>query len=144
MQTTIELLSTEEEYNKVERLRNRAFNNNQTFSPYYLNGLINNKIKAVATKNNDEIIAGCYFHNWSTNLIIDQLFVKNEYQETGLYLGRKLLLNVLENKEKLEKLFNTNLETSLIEPIDEKAEAIYRKLGYRFGNRFTGLMRKSI
>ncbi len=144
METSIELLTTEEEFNKVEQLRKEVFDILPSFGVYYLNGLIENKIKAVATKSNEEIIAACYFHNRSTNLIIDQLFVKEDYQETGLKLGRKLLLDILNNKEKVEKLLNTKLQFSLIEPIDEKAEAIYKKIGYKPSNSILGTMRKTI
>ena len=144
METNTVLLSNIEEYEKIEELRKEVFDLKSSPGTYYLNGLIDNKIKAVATKKDNEIIAGCYFHSFINSLVIDQVFVKENYQETGLKLGRKLLLELLNHKKELEKILDTELYTTSIEPIDEKAEYIYRKIGYKQGNSFTGMMHKSL
>ena len=144
MKTDTVLLANIEEYEEIEELRKEVFNIKASPGTYYLNGLIDNKIKAVAAKKDDKIIAGCYFHSFINSLVIDQVFVKENYQETGLKLGRKLLLDLFNHKKELEKLLNTKLYTTSIEPIDEKAEYIYRKIGYKQGNKFTGIMHKSL
>lgn len=144
MDITTELLTDFDQYNEIDELRKEVFNITNGSGSYYLNGLINNKLKAIAAKNNDEMIAGCYFHNYSSNLIIDMLFVKEEYQETGLKLGRNLVLNLLDNKEQVEKILHSKLTTSSIEPINEKAEALYKKIGYKSRKNSFGVMYKAI
>ena len=144
MDITTELLTNFDQYSKIDELRKEVFNIKNSSGSYYLNGLINNKIKAIATMDNNEMIAGCYFHNFSTNLVIDLLFVKEQYQETGLKLGRHLLLDILSNKDKIEKILHTKLSISSIEPLDEKAEALYKKIGYRSNNSILGTMYKAI
>ena len=144
MDITTSLLSNLEDFYKIEKLRKEVFDIRNTISTYYLNGLVNNKIKAIATKKDDEMIAGCYFHNFSTNLVIDLLFVKEQYQETGLKLGRNLLLDILSNKDRVEKILHTKLSISSIEPLNEKAEALYKKIGYKSKNDILGTMYKAI
>lgn len=144
MEITTELLTDLDDYQEIDELRKEVFNIKYCSTSYYLNGLINNKLKAIAAKNKEEMIAGCYFHNFSANLVIDMLFVKEEYQETGLRLGRNLLLEILSNKDKVEKILHSKLNMSTIEPIDDKAAALYKKIGYRRHENALGIMYKAI
>ncbi len=144
METYNKMLSSIEEYEEIENLRKEVFDIKVSTGTYYLNGLIDNKIKAIATSNNNELIAGCYFHSFLNSLVIDLLFVKKNYQEKGLKLGRNLLLDLFNHKKELEKILDARLYTTSIEPIDEKAATIYKKIGYKRGKNITGIMYKSL
>ncbi len=140
MQTITELLTDYDDFIEIEKLRREVFDIHFNSGTYYLNNLIYNKKKAIATKKDNEIIAGCYFHSFLSDLVIDVVFVKEEYQGSGLKLGRRLILDILNHKKKIENILHTKLYTSSIDPIDEKAEALYKKIGYRYGNNNTGVM----
>ncbi len=90
------------------------------------------------------LVAGCYVSDSFNTLFIDQLFVKKEFQETGLYLGRHLLKYILENREAVEKYFHYKPSKSQLFFIDKKSKNTYEKLGYEIENKEIGLMSKKL
>ena len=128
------LLNTEEELREIEKLRLAVFGIENIENTYYLSCLLRDKYKACATIIDDEMAAGCYFHRFKNALVIDQLFVKEEYQETGRRLGRNLVEELLREKENLERLLKGQLLISIVEPLDsKKVHSIYEKMGYKDG-----------
>ena len=90
---------------------------------------------------NDQLVAGCYVSAEEGTLYIEQLFVHPQLQNSGLRAGRLLLNFVLLNKKELEEYFNTEFFYSALEPSDDKARAIYEKMGYEQGE---SLMQKAL
>ncbi|MDE5888844.1 MAG: GNAT family N-acetyltransferase [Bacilli bacterium] len=92
----------------------------------------------------DILAAGCYVSDSFDTLFIDHLFVKKEFQETGLYLGRQLLKHVLDNREATEKYFHFRPTKSELFYIDNKSKRTYEKMGYTIKNSEIGLMSKQL
>ncbi len=130
MNTNIILLSTLEEYIEVENLRREVLNIYNIDTSRYIEYLKNKELYSYGTIYNDSIVAGCYFSVNYTILNIQQLFVKNEYQNTGAKLGRNLLISILNNKQDIERLTGKKIDTSWIYPANDKAYEIYKKIGY--------------
>ena len=126
MQT--KLIVSKEDKEKIELLR-KEVNKLDELSTFYLNGLLNNKEFAFGTFDNDNIIAGIYFHRFDTILYIDWLFVKEEYQNKGI--GKSLINKILNSKEELEKLLGGKITKCNIESRGEKSNSIYTKMGFK-------------
>ena len=126
----IEIITDENEKFKIEELRNEVLHLDKT-SEYYTNELMNSNVFAVGAYIDDELVGGCYFHRFNQTLMIDQLFVKEKYQNTGMRIGRTILKELMTNKERLEKLFDEKVTVCRIESDNEKAHAIYSKMGFR-------------
>ena len=92
------IITKNEEKEQTELLRKEVFDLKQT-SNYYLDKILNNDLYVLATLDQKNIVAGCYFHRFDTFLVIDQVFVKKEYQNTGLKLGRELIKKLILSKE---------------------------------------------
>lgn len=92
----------------------------------------------------DILAAGCYISDSFGTLFIDQLFVKKEFQETGLYLGRTLLKYLLENRTEIEEFFHFHPKQSKLFFLDSKSKNTYDKLGYTMENSEIGLMSKKL
>ncbi len=92
----------------------------------------------------DILVAGCYVSDSFDTLFIEQLFVKKEYQETGLYLGRNLLKYVLENRESVERYFHFHPTRSELFFTTDKSKYIYEKMGYKTKKEEIHLMSKSL
>ena len=124
----IRILNSNEEKEKIEILRKEVFNlkNNQT---YYLDELLNNKLYSLGVLDNSNIIGGCYFHKFNDHLIVDQIFVKNEYQNNGI--GSNLIKTILLNKDKFEDLLGGELNICEIEALNKGARNLYIKMGFK-------------
>lgn len=92
----------------------------------------------------DILAAGCYVSDSFDTLFIEQLFVKKEFQETGLYLGRRLLTYVLENRETVERYFHYHPTESELFFTSNKSKNIYEKIGYKTKEEKTNLMSKGL
>lgn len=115
----------------IEILRKEVFHLNK-ISPFYMQQLLDRKEYAVATvDDNNKIVAGCYFHRLENILMIDQLFVKEDYQNTGYKLGRGLVNNLLNEHVNVSELLGNKLEICRVESNNEKAKALYKKIGFR-------------
>ena len=124
------IINLPEEISRVESLRAEVFHMNTT-GIYYLNELLSGKEYALVTFNGKEMVAGCYFHRFESILMIDQLFVKEEYQNKGLNLGRNLVEQLVTNKAELEELLGGSLNVCKIDSNNEKAHNIYLDMGFR-------------
>ena len=91
----------------------------------------------------DDLAAGCYITCLGDSLFVDFLFVKDEYQNSGLRLGRMLLSRILELKPIFEEHFKKQIKESKLTPSNPKAESIYEKLGY-VSDEKSSYMRKTI
>ena len=128
------IITTPEEKYEIESLRKEVFHLEE-LSPFYIRQLLNKKEYAlVARDDNNKMIAGCYFHRFETSLMIDQVFVKEEYQNKEYKLGRNLINNLLVNHAYIGKLLGNHVSICMIEANNEKAKALYKKMGFRESN----------
>lgn len=81
---------------------------------------------------NSEMVAGCYVTCYNDTLFVDFLFVKEEYHNTGLKIGRLLLGYILNNKHIIEEIIHRQLNNSKLTPNSDKSEHIYQTLGYEY------------
>lgn len=137
------ILTDEKDLLKLEKLRCEVFDLDQA-SVYYTNELLTKNAYAMAAYIEDELVGGCYFHNFNKTLMIDQLFVKEKYQNTGLRIGRSILTELMSNKEVLNKLFDEDVTVCRIESDNEKAHALYSKMGFRESKNDEDTFYKSI
>lgn len=126
----LKLITENEDKMKLESLRNEVFHLNG-ISSYYINELLNGKTYAMAAIDNDNMVGGCYFHRFNTILLIDELFVKEDYQNTGLQVGRNLVKELILNKSKIEELLESEITLCKLEASNEKAKALYSKIGFK-------------
>ena len=138
------LLIKPEDLLEVEQLRREVYNIENSDISNYLHELKEKTIYAYGTKIDNKIVAGGYFNVSYNILYIKQLFVKQEYQNTGLKLGRNILYYMFNNKYEIEKLTGKTIDSSMIYPTSIKSLKIYRDIGYKnLGDDFS-MMIKSI
>ncbi len=132
----------------LETIRYRAYGkeyDGEIENNYYARNLISGEMLLFATFIGEELCAGCYISISQNSLFIEQLFVKPEYQNTGLRIGRNLLEYINFNKDIIAKHYNLkSIQTSRLIYSSEKSKAIYKKLGYRVTNKTLNIMTKHI
>lgn len=133
---------------KVEKIRYEAYDRElpeDILETFYAMNLKTKQYLIFAAILGDEICAACYVSRIGYSLFIDQLFVKKEYQNTGLKIGRKLLEYINNNKNIIEEELSFKpLQTSRLISTSEKSHSLYLKLGYKDENKTLGLMSKHI
>ncbi len=125
--------ATEENIIKLEQLRFIAYGvEDETLSgdTLYSIGLSMGTMIPYGFYIGETIVAGCYISANEDSLFVEQLFVHPALQNSGLKAGRLLLGFVLNQKEELEKYFQTRFDESSLEPSDKKAREIFEKRGY--------------
>ena len=93
----------------LETIRYRAYGkeyDGEIDNTFYARNLISKKMLLFATFIGEELCAGCYISISQNSLFIEQLFVKPEYQNTGLRIGRNLLEYINFNKDIIAKHYN--------------------------------------
>lgn len=118
------ILTNDEEKYQAELLRNEVYHFPELLLSQY-KPLVDNKVFAIATYDEGEIIAVCYFHRFNTTLMIDEIFVKESYQNNGI--GSALLQGVVNSKSQLEKLLGGELTACRLEPRGEDVKKFYIK-----------------
>ena len=142
----IKVIHTLEEMKKLENLRYEVLNITQRIQEdnFYIREAKNKRIIPFALYYHNDIVAGAYISSINNSIYIDYIFVKDIYQNTGLRLGRTLLEYILNNKEIIEEFFDKEFYYSYLEPIGEKQEKIFEKIGYRKTNSIFGQYKKRI
>lgn len=119
---------------EIELLRHQVFHlktdDNSIRLSYSIFHALHNRLIPFALYLNGDMAAGVYVSCYGNDLFIDHLFVKEEYQNTGLKLGRRLLNTVLELKPIFEKHFGKEISLSRLTPNNDKSRSIYEKIGY--------------
>ena len=144
MEPKISLLTTLEEYIEVEELRREVLDLHNLNTYRYIKDLKENELYSYATRIDNTIVAGCYFSVYYSILNINQLFVKETYQNTGARLGRNILQYLFKNKEEIELLTGKKISLSMIYPTNDKSLALYKKIGYENINNDYSMMLKKI
>lgn len=127
---TIEIVNDPHKKYNVESLRKKVFNL-QGVGRYYLDQILYGKEFVLAATEDKKIIGGCYFHRFENILFIDQVFVKEEYQNSGLEVGRVLINSLLINKDLMEKELGDKITMCRISANNEKAKSLYKKIGFK-------------
>lgn len=119
---------------KLEELRFDAYGIFQTDIPYdatyYAKELRQNKYVVYTCYIETELVGACYVSNENNSLYIEQLFVKKQYQNSKLSIGKSLMMYVLNDKNYLEQYFNKKINKSYLSTRSSKLEQYYEKLGY--------------
>lgn len=126
---------------KLENIRYNAYeitNQPPIKENYHYRMLQQNKYLVYGCYLNDQLVGACYISNSYNSLYIEQLFIKKQYQKTGLYLGKNLLTYILTQKDKIEKHFNTTINYSYLDSTPNSIN-LYKSLGYK---ETKNLMRK--
>ena len=122
------LVKNQKDINDIELLRKEVFKLKET-SNYYLNDLLNRKEFAIGTYDNNIIVGGLYFHRFEKTLMIDQVFVKEEYQNRKI--GTNLITMLWAHKRELELILGGPIEMCKIESQNEKSHSLYNRIGFR-------------
>jgi GNAT superfamily N-acetyltransferase len=132
----------------VEKLRYETYNQEipvNILDTFYAQKLKEKNLLLFVTILGTEICAVCYVSRVGYSLFIDQLFVKKEYQNTGLRIGRSLLEYINTNKKLVEQELSFKpLRTSKLIYTTEKSHELYLKIGYKDDNNFLNTMKKRI
>lgn len=145
--TSINILQpTEENIILIEKIRTRSYGieKDNIEENYYTQQIRNGNYLVFVTLLDNKIVSGCYLSNAYNSLSVEQLFVRPEYQEKGLHLGKNLLKYILDNKYIIEEYFQQKFTTSTISPISEKSKKIYESLGYTTTNKIFNIMGKKL
>lgn len=76
------------------------------------------------------LLAGCYLSKNEDRLMIEQLFVKEEFQRSDMHIGTLLLELVIQSKDEIEKVFNQEFNIIGLEDRLENSK-LYEKVGFR-------------
>lgn len=111
-------------------------------SNYYLDLLLNGKIIGIGCYYNNQLIGGAYISDFLNSIYIEQLFVKEEYQNNALHIGSSILKYILENKKIFSEYYNKNFDTCRLE--SKNRDSLYSKLGFKKEGNIMGTMKKRL
>lgn len=129
-------------FKEIEKLRKDVFSYNMKEDSFYYRELIDGKMVAIGVFLDDNLIAGAYISDSLNSLYIEQLFVNNNYQKSGI--GTNLIKYIHEHKNIFEEYFKTKFDFSKLEPNSKEIVDYYKKLGYIETNDFQESMNKKL
>lgn len=136
-----------EQLYEIERLKHQVFHlktdDSSIKTSYDVFHAVHNQLIPFGLYLDGSLIGGCYVSCYGDSLFINYLFIKEEYQNSGLRLGRYLLERVLELKPIFEEYFKKEFNVSRLTANNDKSRSIYEKLGYSSEGR-TPFMSKKI
>jgi len=129
----IKVINPTENIDEIEKLRLDAFYHDPTiYSSVYADRFYKNRMMIIAAYINNELVGGLYF---SPYLIkegyVDQLFVKDEYQNSKYHVGTSLLRYIEQHIQELSDYFDTCFKKIFIEYNSPISEKVYLNAGYR-------------
>ena len=119
---------------EVESLRYKVmFNDDKVIDSPYKVPYAQGRLLIFGAYIEDELIGAIYLSPWTYDqLYINQLFVKDEYQNhPDFHVGTSLIKYVENNLGDISDYYRTLFRTLLIDPADLKSEKIYTDLGYQ-------------
>ena len=111
-------------------------------SNYYLDLLLKGKIIGIGCYYNNQLIGGSYISDFLNSLYIEQIFVKEEYQNNALHIGSSILKYILENKKIFSEYYNKNFDNCRLE--SKNRDSFYSKLGFKNEGNIMGTMKKRL
>ena len=139
---------TEENIITAETLRYNTYNSEvptNILDDYYSKSIQKGTMLLFGTYIGEELCAACYVSVVGYSIFIDQLFVKKDYQNTGLRIGRQLLEYINFNKHIIQEHMQCRaLQTSKLIYTSEKSKSLYLKIGYKETNKSLNIMSKHI
>lgn len=139
--------STENTAIMAEFLRFKAYGINASrndLDNYFIDEITSGRVLVFTCNIDNETVAVAYISNFSDSLFVDYLFVIPEYRNTGLQLGRNLLLYIINNKQIVEEYFNRKFKYSKLSATSEKSKSLYLKIGYKESTNNTDLLIRNI
>ncbi len=123
-----------DELYKIELLRHTVFHlktdDAHVKTSNFIFHVMHNKMIPFTLEVDGELAAGIYVSCINDTLFINSLFVKEEYQNTKMQLGRKLLNSVLELIPIFEEHFGNKIKTIKLIAVKPKARSFYQKVGF--------------
>ena len=129
-----------DEVNASEMLRSEVYNYGDYISQYYINEFRTNNIIPIGAYLGNTLIGALYLTPHGN---IDQVFVKPEYQFSNYHVGSSLLIYVEDHLNELLDYGDLLCGKLYISPTSDKAERVYKSLGYR-GTRLDGTLSKRV
>ena len=128
----IRVINDKEDISKYEALRCKAFGLDYGVSKYYYEKLKQGTLLVFGAYHNDELV-GCLYLSpfYVSNAYVDQVFVKEEYQNSDLHIGTSLLQYLEDNIESVSEYFDFYVNMLYIEYCDKRSESVYRNQGYK-------------
>jgi len=124
--------NSDQELDAIEMIRKQAFHLKPTGENHYKKHIREGKMIPFSMEKEDgEMIGGCYLGEYRNSIYVYFLFLKPEYQKSGLQLGRKLLLEVLKHKKEIEEILHQSFDTSSLHPNCDKVKEVYESIGYK-------------
>jgi hypothetical protein len=120
---------------ELERLRSIvSYRRDQIVTTHYIEQFNNKNLLVFLAYVGKELAGVMYLSSVDYTLIVDQLFVMPDMQNSKYHVGTGLLKQVEANKENIQKFFDAKFSRSIIEPADRVCEKIYRDFGYQNTN----------
>lgn len=120
---------------ELERLRSIvSYRRDQIVTSHYIEQFNNKNLLVFLAYVGKELAGVMYLTSVDYNLVVAQLFVMPEMQNSQYHVGTGLLKQVEANKDYIQEFFESKFSRSLIEPADRRCEKIYRDFGYQNTN----------
>ena len=133
--TETSLNEAQKSIRQLENLRAAAygFKPIETNSPmnYYSVQLIKGNLISIAAFYEGKQVAGIYLSKVGKNLMIDQVFVAPEYQQTEHHFGRQIIKHVIEHIDTIGAKLGVEFEGSIINPTTDHSIRLVHSLGYQ-------------
>ena len=129
-QINITIASTNDEINELEVVRYKAFNMKERIENNYYERMLKNKTYiALKCCIDNKLVGGVYLSQRNKYLNIESIFVDPIYQNNELHIGSYIVKYIMNNKEFLEAIFNTEFEYIALESREQ--DQLYEKLGFK-------------
>lgn len=128
----IKFIDNKEDISQFESLRSESFGLDYGISKYYYEKFKQQTMLIIGAYENDELI-GCLYISpfYYKNGYIDQLFVREDYQNSELHVGTTLLKYVEDHISYISEYFDMTISKLLIEYCDDRSESVYKNQGYK-------------
>ena len=129
----------------IERLRAEAFyHDSEIYTSIFSNRFYSNKMLIIAAYIGNELVGGLYFSPYlMRDGYVDQLFVREEYQNSKYHIGTSLLKYVEKHIVELGEYFNQCFKRIYIEYNSPISKKVYLNAGYKY-TRLDGTLVKRI
>ena len=129
----IRIFKPTEDLEEMEKLRLDAFYHDPTiYSSVYADRFYRSKMMVIGAYIKGELIGGLYFSPYMIKEgYVDQLFVRDDYQNSKYHVGTTLLKYAEEHIKELGEYFDMYIHKIFIDYNSPISEKVYLDAGYR-------------
>ena len=130
----IKVIDVSQDIEDIERLRLDAFYHDPTiYSSTYAERFYKNNMLIIAAYIHGELVGGLYFSpSFMRDGYIDQLFVREDYQNSKYHVGTSLLKYVEKHIVELGEYFDQYFKKIFIDYNSPISKRVYLNAGYKF------------